>query len=320
VAVAVALACKEDAALAIFVLGFVVWLKHHERARGLATSALGAGWFLLCAKVIIPLANGGKAPFYTDLFPGLGTSVTSIIYNVVRHPSRWLTPATAHSRWTYYAQLFWPVGLIALAELPVLAIGGPQLLINVISGHGYTRDIQYHYSSIVVAGIFLATVEACAHRGRTMPGRRFLVGLLLASSLAANVAWSPSPLSVHFHSGIWAKPVPKHQAMNAAVRMIPTGASVSATYILDDHLTHRTLIYEWPNPWITSNWGVGDTHPADPARVDWIVLDTTLNGNSRALYDALVAHEFSIVFYRSGIVVAHRVAPGIPNDHTWPHT
>lgn len=317
VAVVVALACKEDAALAVFMLGLVVWLKFGNRRNGLAAVAAGAGWFAVCTRVIIPLANGGRPPFYTDLFPGLGNSMTAIAYNLVRHPSRWVGNALSHSRWTYYAQLFWPVALVALLEAPVLAIAGPQLLVNVISGHGYTHDIKYHYSSIVVAGVFLATVEACARWGRTPAGRRFLVGLVVAASLAANVAWSPSPLGVKFHSGIWATAQPKHAAVNAALRLIPEGASVTATYYIVPHLTHRRLIYEFPNPWVTTNWGIGNEDPADPSRVDWLVLDTSLNGKSAGVYNRLIRRQFAVVFSRDGIVVAHRVAPGVPNDHNY---
>lgn len=315
VAVAVALSCKEDAALAIFVLGLVVALKFGRRGQGLLTSAAGAAWFLICTKLIIPIANGGGAPFYSDLFPGFGNSLPAIAWTMARHPTRVWRLATQKERFTYYAQLFWPVGLVALLELPVLAIGGPQLLINVVSGHGYTHDIKYHYSSIVVAGVFLATVEACAHRGRTPAGRRFLAGLVLAAALAGNVAWSPSPLGVKFHTGIWAKPAPKHAALNAALKLVPRGAGVAAMYYIVPHLTHRSLIYEYPNPWITTNWGVDDKNPADPSKVDWMVVDTTLLGSQTNLYTELVGREFAVVFSRSGIVVAHRVEPGIPDFH-----
>ena len=315
IAVAVALSCKEDAALAIVMLGLVVALKFGERTQGALTTAAGAAWFLVCTKVIIPVANGGGSPFYADLFPGFGNSLPAIAWTMVRHPTRWIRLATHHDRFTYYAQLLWPVGLVCLLELPVLAIAGPQLLINVTSGHGYTHDIRFHYSSIVAAGVFVATVEACARRGRTAAGQRFVAGLVLACALAANVAWSPSPLSVKFHSGIWAKPAAKHGALNAAIHLVPSGAGVAATYYVVPHLTHRSLIYEYPNPWITSNWGVADRNPADPSKVDWMVVDTTLLGTQSKLFSELVGTEFEVVFDRSGIVVAHRVHAGVPNFH-----
>ena len=319
VAIAVALSCKEDAGLAVLGLGLCLWLKNRERALGLITTIAGAGWFLICTKLIIPFTEGGAAPFYVNFFPGLGTSVFSILANFVIHPSRWLTLVTARSRWTYYAQLFWPDALIPLLEPLVLLIAVPQLLTNTLSGLGYTHDIHFYYSAIVVAGVFLATVEACAKRGGTAAGQRFMVGLVVVAALAANVAWGPSPISSDFHSGIWAQPGPKDNALNRAISMVPPGASASATYSIDDHMSHRVLIYEYPNPWVVSNWFVNISKPPDPSKVDWLVLDTSETGNQTALYEALITkREFKGVFNKDGILVLHRVKPGIPNDHKWP--
>ncbi len=318
VAVAVALSCKEDAALAVLALGVVLWLKHRQRAWGLMTAIAGGAWFLIATKVIIPIANGGGEPFYTSLFPGFGTSVFSIAGNMVFHPTKWWRPATSRSRWTYYAQVFWPVALVALLEPLVLLVALPQLLVNVISGLGYTHDIHYYYTSIVVAGVFLAVVEACGRQGRTAAGRRFMVGLVAAAALAANVAWSPSPIGIKFHTGIWARPEPKDAAVNAAMRLVPKNGSVSATYDIDDHMTHRTSIYEYPNPWVVTNWGIDNARPPDPAKVDWLVLNTAVTGSQTELYQQLARTEFTTVFSRLGIVVLHRVKPGVPGDHNWP--
>jgi hypothetical protein len=123
------------------------------------------------------------------------------------------------------------------------------------------------------------------------------------------VAWSPSPLSVKYHTGIWATPVASDAAKNAAVSLVPHGAATSATYYLVPHLTHRTLIYEFPNPWVVTNWGVNGERPPNPAKVDWLVVDTSLNGTQAPLYARLTSYEFSIVYSRDGIVVAHRVHP-----------
>jgi uncharacterized membrane protein len=318
VAAGITLACKEDAGLAILALGVVIWIKHRHRAWGLATSVAGAAWFLICTRLIIPRANGGGEPFYVGFFPGLGNSVTAILGTLLLHPTRWWRPAVAHSRWTYYAQLFWPVAMLALLEPVVLLVAGPQLLVNVVSQVPYTHDIHFYYTSIVVAGVFLATVEACGRWGRTPAGRRFAVGLVVAAALATNVAWSPSPVGVKFHTGIWAKPIAKHKAINAAIRLLPPDGSVSATYNIDDHLTHRRLVYEYPNPWVVSYWGIDNRKPPDPSKVDWLLLDTALNGDQAKLFKALTAGEFEVVFHRQDIVLARRVRPGVPNDHNWP--
>ncbi len=318
VTVAVALSCKEDAGLAVFGLGICLWLKHRQRAQGLITALAGAAWFLICTKLIIPFANGGSAPFYVTNFPELGTSIFSIIGNFVFHPLRWIKVVFARSRWTYFAQLFWPVALIALLEPLVLLIGLPQLFVNTASATSDAYNIHFFLTSIVVAGIFLATVEACAKRGRTAAGRRFMVGLTVAAALAANVAWSPSPISVNFHSGYWVPPHPRDQAINDAISILPPNATVSATFDIDDHLTHRVTVYEYPNPWIVTNWGIGLHKPPDPSKVDWLVLNTGNTGTQAALYETLIVKgEFQTVFSEDGIVVMHRVRPGIPDDHNW---
>ncbi len=315
-AIAVTLSCKEDAGLAVFALGICLWIKHHQRTRGLLTAIAGGGWFLICTKLIIPLSTGGGDPFYTTFFPGFGTSIFSIITSFVVHPSRWIKLVFARSRWMYYAQVFWPVALTALLEPVVLLIAVPQLFVNTVSAQSTTRDIHFYYTAIVTAGIFLATIEACAKRGRSPGGRRFMVGLVVAAALASNVAWGPSPISVDFHSGIWAQPGSQDQAINQAISIVPKDAAVSATYNIDDHMTHRVLIYEFPNPWIVTNW-LTTKEPPDPSKVDWLVLDTRVTGQS-GLYQALALREFKVVFNEQGILVLHRVRPGIPNDHHWP--
>jgi uncharacterized membrane protein len=319
VAVAISLSCKEDAGLAVFALGICLWLKHRRRAYGLITAIAGATWFLVCTKLIIPLANGGAAPFYVTNFPGLGTSIFSIIGNFVFHPNRWIKSVFARSRWTYYAQVFWPVALLAFLEPLVLLIAIPQLLVNTLAATSDADNIHFFLTAVVVAGVFLATVEACGRRGRTAAGRRFMVGLTVAAALAANVAWSPSPISVNFHTGYWVQSGPQDRAINEAISIVPNDASVAATYNIDDHMTHRASIYEYPNPWIVTNWGISLRKPPDPSKVDWLVLDTRAIGNQTALYTALIVKkEFSVLFSEEGILVLHRERPGIPNDHNWP--
>ena len=93
-----------------------------------------------------------------------------------------------------------------------------------------------------------------------------------------------------------------------ALALVPPRAGVAATYYLVPHLTHRVHIYEFPNPWMPTNWGLRGEHPPDPRTVDWFVLDTTLNGDHASLYARLIAPDgdFRVVFHRDHIVVARR--------------
>lgn len=312
VAVAVALLCKEDAGLAVAALGLVLMLRGQRRV-GALTCIAGVGWLLLCIKVIMPTANGGSSPFYVEnLFPGFGDSLSAIVRNLITHPGRVLSLMTQPDRLTYYRQLLVPVAFMPLGAIEVLLIGLPQATINAISAHALTHDIRYHYSSIVLAAVFLATVESCARLSRRTSVRRSLIGLILVTSVGANVAWSPSPIGKHYRTGIWAVAQPRHEVAREALKLVPAGAGVSATYYLVPHLTHRVHIYEFPNPWVPTNWGSNGESPPDPETADYLVLDTTLNGAQQGLYNRLVAAggPFRIVYDVQGIVVARRVAPG----------
>jgi uncharacterized membrane protein len=281
-----------------------------ERRAGLATAVAGAGWFLVATKVVIPAAGGGDDPFYQELFPGFGDSLGEIVWNMVAHPSRLLGLATRPDRLDYYWHVLGPVAFFPLAAPLVLLISAPQTVINVTSGHALTHDYKFHYTAIVLAGVFLATVEAMAWAGRgKVAVRRVLAGVLVATALVANVAWSPSPLGRQFDDGIWATAEPRHRIVRAALRQVPPDAGVSASYNLIPHLTHRVYAYEFPNPWRVTNWGAHGENPPDPDTVDYLVVDERLLGDQQALYERLLGPEggYRKVFASDGIVVAKRM-------------
>jgi uncharacterized membrane protein len=231
--------------------------------------------------------------------------------HLIEHPKEGIDLATESDRVSYYQMMLAPVALLPLLALPVFLIGGPMLGVNVLSSFPYTREIRYHYSSLVLVGVILGTVEAIAWIGRRRPGAiRFLVGMVVATSLAATVAWGPSPISTKYHSGLWPLQADRQSAKSAAVDMIPDGAPTSAIYNLTPHLAHRDLIYDFPVPWRNVNWGVRGEHLDDPAHVQWIIVDLReVGADDRQLLDSLLKHQFRVRSSRDQILVAQRVHP-----------
>jgi len=302
-----ALACKEDVALAMVLLGLLVAARGELRI-GLLVSAVSAAWFALATRVLIPWANG-IGPFYESFFGEFGKNPGQIVGNVITHPGKALSVATREDRLNYYRMMFAPVAFLPLAALPTLAIAAPMLGINALSSFPYQREIRYHYAALVLAGIMVATVEAVAFLGRTPGLRRFLVGLLAATSLATTVAWGPSPLSTKFRAGLWPLGTDARlAAKQAALDVVPAGVPTSAIYDFAPHLTHRRKIYEFPVPWKNVNWGVHGEHLDDPAGVRWIVVDRQILGtNDQGLLEQLLAGQFRVRYERQSIVVAQRV-------------
>jgi uncharacterized membrane protein len=320
-AAAAALLCKEDASFAILVLGLIVAFRWKNRRLGLAVAAVAAGWLVLCTRVIIPGADHGQNPFYVDFFPNLGHNIGQIAGNAIRHPSRLWRPAIDHkpgqNRIEYYLQLFVPVALLPVGALFVFVIGLPQLATNVVSSFGYTYKINNHYHSLIIAAVFLATVEFVGRRKRPHT-RQALVGVLLVTSLWGNVHWSPSPLGHQWRDGIWALHTnPRASLVNDALASIPGNGGVSATYYIIPHLTHRLYAYEWPNPFMQANWGIRDERPPNPATVSYLVVDRELFGQGdTATLDGLLAPTgpFEVVFDQDGVLFAHRAGSPL-NSH-----
>lgn len=302
-----AVACKEDVALALAVMGVLVAVRGHRKI-GLITVAASIAWYTIATRVVIPLSNG-IGPFYDSFFGNLGNNPVEVGTHLATHPREAVEMATEHDRVSYYQMMLAPVAFLPLLAIPTLLIAGPMLAVNVFSSFPYTREIRYHYSALVLVGIILATVEAIAWVAVKKPGLvRFLVGLVVATSLAATVAWGPSPISVKYHAGYWPLQTDRQAAKEAAVDLVPDGAPTSALYNFVPHLAHRDEIYDFPVPWRNVNWGVHGEHLADAADVQWIVVDRrSLGPEDVELLDHLVDHQFRVVLDRDDIVVAKRV-------------
>jgi uncharacterized membrane protein len=311
VAAVLAVACKEDVALAVAAIGILIAARGNPRV-GAITTAVATGWFLLATRVLMPPLLGGQNPFYDTFFGDLGNSFSEVIRNTIVRPGKTADLATRPDRINYYRMMFVPFAFLPFASLSTLLVALPMIAVNVLTTFPYARDYKFHYSALVVAGLMIATVEGIARAGRTVSARRFLVGLVGATSLASSVAWGASPISVQYHRGFWPLPDdPRVASQQAAVDLVPEGAAVSATYLYVPHLAHREKIYDFPEPWKRVNWGVQGEGLHDPGGVEWVVLDRRLFGDyERQLVDRLLQNEFSIRFDKDGMLVAERVAPG----------
>ncbi|HEV7525669.1 MAG TPA: DUF2079 domain-containing protein [Acidimicrobiia bacterium] len=313
-AAVLAVLCKEDLALAVAVLGVIVWFRG-DRRRGTVVAVASTIYFFFATRVLIPAENG-IGPFYDSFFGDLGHSPTEVVFNSVRHPTKTWKLAEAHDRRTWYWNMFAPWAFVPLLDIRALAVGAGAIFINVVSSFPYTRDYRYHYSAIVVAGSALATVEAVAwisnrakERNATMAS---LVTAVVVSAAVASALLGAAPYSRGYRKGIWPLQPDPHQAIRQrAVKSVPGGAAASVSYNLDTHMTHRSRIYEFPVPWCNINWGVRGEHLDDPAGVEYLLLERSLADSPRdkALLNDLLAHEFKIVSDDQGTLVAKRVRP-----------
>jgi len=316
--VLLALSTREDAALAVIMMGpvLLVYLRNAPGyrlvvQRCVAVMALGAVWYLACTKLILPAFNDGKEPFYITYFYGnYGTTTPEILTTILRHPDRVVNDAVQHDRLVFYKQMSWPMGWLYLANPLALVMAAPQLLASVIGLSPYARMIRYQYTAVMIAPMLIASIHGGYTLWRFRVARSVLPVWLLLCSYTTNVAWSPSQLN-EGDFGVWSQPHPRHESLRRALTYVPEDASVSASYQLLPHLSHRERIYDWPNPFWASVWGNDDcAHLPDPTTIDYVVLDLTqIGSNNQTLYDNMVRSggPFHAVFEDDNVVVLKRV-------------
>ncbi|MFW2335568.1 DUF2079 domain-containing protein [Ilumatobacter sp.] len=320
ISIVIALSMREDTALAVFVMGLVLWWMmrgpepgdRRNQRMALAASALGVVWYVVCTRLVIPAFNQGQQPFYIGYFYGsYGSDTVEIAETIVTRPDRVVSDATQPDRLRFYRDLLLPWGGLPLGGLLQLAMAGPQLLASVIGSSPYARSIRYQYTAVMIAPIVIASIEAAAWMWRYRFVRTFLVPWLLVCAYVTNVAWSPSPISAN--DDVWGRSVERHEAMRDAIDLVPDDVSVTATYTMGPHLSHREQIYDWPNPWVPSYWGNDDTYKLpDPSEIDYIVIDRQQVGvEQQDLLAGLIepGGEYELLFDVDDVVVARRADP-----------
>jgi hypothetical protein len=111
---------------------------------------------------------------------------------------------------------------------------------------------------------------------------------------------------------------PVAAAKRNALRLVPSDARISASYNVVPHLTDRRFVYEFPNPFVPSNWGVANESQHDPGTIEYLFVDRALLSSdpsdehgqaSKSVLDHLLANEYETLFDDGRVVLARRTAP-----------
>ncbi len=302
---ALAMCWKEDVALAVFALGAVMVIRR-KVAAGTITMAVAAGWFLIVTQVLIPASTPSGA-FYSGFFGPLGNSPFEVVDNAVTNPTLVSRQLERTDGLGYVRDLLAPYGFTSLLSPLTLLIGAPNALINLLNVHGLSANIQAHYVAMPLAAASLAMVEAIAWVKR-LSARRFLLGWVAVWAVTTSVIWGVAPYSEDYGTGVWARQPGAHQSLFEWAVTVPGDSdAVATTYNFSPHLTHRSEIYTFPNPWQASNWGIEGEDLPDPAEVDWLLIDRRILGDAVPVLDEVLAGEdWEIVYDDNELLIAKR--------------
>lgn len=301
---------KEEISLTVFALGIYVAV-FHNRKFGVLTSVIAILYFIFAIQVVLPYFNAFgyfRGLYGYSVFGKLGSTPEQIIGTAISKPDVLYDQLFSDMNKNYVFNLLAPVGFISILGLPVLFISLPVILMNTLSGYYYTHFINYHYTAAIIPFIFLSAIY-----GISMLNRQYLriiaITIMLASSITANYYISPFDTSLKnmdrtINSIINHPEYGRVNTINRAISIIPENASVSASYTIVPHLTHRERIYMFPNPFRISYWGINGENPPK-ADVGYILLDMNLliENSDKEMISLLQEGNYNKVFDDDNIIL-----------------
>jgi len=241
IATGLALATREDAAIAVAGLGAWVALAKGRRLRGAITAAGAFALLVAETRWLIPHFRGGAYP-HLGRYAHLGRSVPEIVTAMLLHPFRLLRGLLTSQRLLYLGALLAPLAflpLLAPAELLGLL---PPLLENLLGQDRVLFNHRTQYQSFVLpflfAGAIAGYVRLAARRPDAWPQR------VLVAAVIVSLALSSRTLNDLAVDRFW--PTPEHREAREVIAKVPPEVAVSAQDQYVAHLSLRPLVFVFP--------------------------------------------------------------------------
>jgi len=240
-ALALTLACREDAALPV--LGVGAWLAlRHQRWLGGGAVALAA-LVVLAVEVrwLLPHYRG-EAYSHLGRYEHLGRSLGEIVSTLVLHPLRTLGEVLSGRRLLYLGALLLPLAFLPLLA-PLELVGAlPALAQNLLSRDRILFHHRTQYQAFVLPFLVLGAVAGYDRLATRRPGR-WPVRVLVVAALAS-LCLSARTVNDLALRRWW--PTAEHRAAYAVLARVPPDASVSTDERYIPHLALRPRVYVFP--------------------------------------------------------------------------
>jgi uncharacterized membrane protein len=234
---------KESMALYAALFGLMLMLRRRWKP-GLITLVVGIGYFFLVTQLVMP-ALAGERYAYWRLYQELGNSPRQLVEHVIRHPIDSLallfsTPGKRHTINLMFG---------SFAYLPILSWTVWPMLFMTLGERfwGSSTNLwlfRFHYQVVMTSVMFVATLYVLHDLRRRFCRSR--AALLAASVLVLIATAAALPASGVWQDAFTSPPSSAIGRWRAALRHIPPAAPVSAQDVFVPHLSHRSVIYQFP--------------------------------------------------------------------------
>jgi uncharacterized membrane protein len=263
-----ALLCKENVGLLVFMVGLYLILFERDLKWGLPVALVGLAWAVMVMLWVVPAIaqQPGEAK---ELYPQLrvfcleGESYGQIVVSVLREPQMLLGRMVDKSALQALWRIFLPVGLV----LPFLAsdwliIILPSMAYMLMSCLPYMHGLESWYSASILPGLFAAVGVALTRLERKKA--RGATAWLLFTTLLGYALFSHAPLGARYEPALY-QINDHHRLASQVVDAVPKDARVAVQDAYVPHLTHREQIYLFP--WISTGL----------KKIDYFLLDRQLH-------------------------------------------
>jgi uncharacterized membrane protein len=245
---ALAALTREEVPLVIAGLGIWYAIGRRRWLAGGTIAAAGIAATAIAIQVVIPHFNHGSGSSFYGRYDAVGGSAAGIVRKAFTDPGRLLSVAFDHRGAHYLLDLLLPIaGLALLAPLLLVALV-PELALNLLSSVDAQRSIHYHYVAAEIPILFAAAAIGARRLGRWTGAAATVVVL---AAIVGNYRLGPIPIWRFVPGGqtlqATSAQVTRHDRIAAReLKLIPTGAPVTATNALGAHLSERRRIFSFP--------------------------------------------------------------------------
>ncbi len=305
-----ALSCKEEISLQIFMIGLYALVIRQRYRLGLAIMILSLIWAYL-AVFVIPPQFAQTQNIHWERYRHLGESPLDIVLNMLIQPQLFLQHLQAVSALTYFYLLLAPTAFLALLNPVTLLIALPSLGINLLSNFPPMQEVNFLiYAAPIVPALIISSIygikrlQTVLHwvwPNLSMTLSNCLLGsLILIASLIYQAEYGYWPGGGQFRG--WIDITDHHRLAQRIFQQIPTEAALSAHNQLNPHVSQRETLYIFDR--------------LDEA--DHVVLDVTLESwpvhpiQQKEQIEALLADDFGVIDAIDGYLLLARNQPSLP--------
>ena len=237
----IALLCREDSSLLVFMMGLYAYFFMKEKKIGIFTACVSIIYFVVWYKRMTIRAMIGLPEIV--IMEGAETHWEHLS-QVKGNPLYLIKHLLKIYNIKYFINLLGPVGFLSLLSPALLLIASPIFAINLLSDWFYAHGIEHHYSATITPFIFISAIY----------GTRNLINFLKKKSLNNNLlkviysfVISLSLLfffleSNAFDAKKW-KMTDHHKIIKKVISKIPQDASLTAEIKLVPHAAERHNLY-----------------------------------------------------------------------------